>query len=412
MPRQADPHTGIQVMQTNVDTIAASLSQMGDMARIMPPSWDGAKDTLLAAGPNGEYFGKVLPGRGLYLAHDLKSLGIKRPIRNVYERSLLMRAVEAGDKYGQMRGRVFDAEKLAIQFLDLLSVITGRLVPACAITTYDGIISGRAGGKADDIVWVKDTFTTVANAWSSLYRATGLPVAGSYANIPGGAAKDRTDAGALSLGLTSPSAPDLKYLLTIGFGSSAQINMILLFDLLVAAGNILATINTSQTVNSAALTRYTTGAGVQAILEITTAIGTTASNLNMNSYTNQAGTAARSSPVQAMTVSAIAQRLAPAVSGPFLPLQSGDYGVKSVENIILSAAMTAGIMALNLYKPLAFLPGIAAVAYVERDSTVQIDGLTELVQTSGNVIGCLNAFVIPNSTVSGGVQGFFRTVAG
>jgi len=69
--------------------------------------------------------------------------------------------------------------------------------------------------------------------------------------------------------------------------------------------------------------------------------------------------------------------------------------------VTCSAAATAGVIALNLYKPLMFVPGIAANIYVMRDSTTNIDGLVELVQTSTPTLGCLNMYVLANTTSSG-----------
>lgn len=401
-------------MMTNVDRIASVLGQMGQIARHMPPSWDGARDTVLASSPDGRYFGKILPGRGLYLAHDLKALGIRRPIAHVYERSPLMRAVEAADRFSLMRslGHYFDAERFAVRFLDALNVFSARLVPALAIDSYDAIINNRGpNGKADDITITKSSFTTVANAWASCWQAGGLPTAGAYTAIPAGAAPTRATAGALSQGLTNPTAPDKKYLLTLGLIAAQQINMFILADLLVGAGAIDANLNTLQTINSTALTRYTSGVGVLMTFDVVTGLGATPSNLTVT-YTDQDGNGSASTGAIAMTASAIAQRLQPAGLGPYNQLAVGDYGVRSVQSCQLSAAMGAGVLALNLYKPLSMMPGISANAYIERDSTTQIDGLTELVTAAGAVLGALNLYVLPNTTSTGVITGFKRTVAG
>jgi hypothetical protein len=307
----------------NVDRIARTLVYGGRMARSMPPSWDGARDAPLCCGPEGQYVGKMLPGRGLYLGLDLKSLGITRPLPYVYERSPLMRAAEAIDTYGVLRGRVFDAERLAVRFLDGLRIVSGRLVPACAITTYDGIIAARAGGLGQDVVGIKGSITTVASAWSSLFRATGLPGVGTYSNIPGGAAPNRTNAGALSLGLSNPTGANKKYLLTLGVGLGNNTFWTMLVDLLVAAGNILATTAAAQTVNTTALTRYTDGAGVMITFEVTTLLSATAHNITVNSYTDQAGNAGHTSSAQTGINAGIVNRLAPTDFAPFVALGDG-----------------------------------------------------------------------------------------
>lgn len=379
--------------KSNCDDIAKKLIQTARIMRNMPPSWDGAKISHLVAGPQGQYIGKGLPGKGLYVDLDLKQIGITKQLPHVYERTPFRRILDRIDR--QMARRSLDPQ----------------WTERGAITTYDGIIAARAGGKAIDLSIGKASITTATNTWSSLMRVTGQPDVGTYANIPAGAAHDRASQGAWSQGLSNPSNPDKAYLLTWGYTSAAAVSMLMLVDLLVAAGNILATINTSQTVNSAALTRYTSGSGVMMIFEVTTAHGATAQNLTVT-YTNQAGTGSRSTGAQASTASVIAQRLNPTNIGPYMNLQIGDYGIQSVQSAIYSAANTGGVDALNLYFPLMFVPGVAANMYMERDSTIQVDGLTELVLTAGGALGYLVGYILAGGASSGILTGFMRTVQG
>lgn len=379
------------------DNLAGWLAKTAQMARSMPPSWDGAGITHLVASPDGDYCGKILPGRGLFIPHELRELGIRRPIPGVYPRSPVRKLIEklGGD------------ERAAIRVFDNLYRVEGG-----AIATYDGIIAARGGGKAFDIVISKASITTVANAYSSIIRATGVPGAYSYQAIPGGEAPDRSKAGAWSTGLADPGGSDLKYLLTVGFTAAQQLNMIILIDLLVAAGSILATVNTAQTVNSTALTRYVSGAGVLMTFEVTTQLSNTAHTMTVNKYTGNVNGANQTTGAQTGTAAAIVDRLVPVGLGPFMQLAAGDYGVLSVEEYTNSVALAAGVFGLNLYFPLAFIPGLAANAYVERDSTVQIDGLAELVQTAGGVLGFLGAYVLPNTTSTGINSWFLRTCDG
>lgn len=402
----------LRAQTPDVDQIARQLGYLGRLGRSMPPAWDAARVSVPVCGPQGEWIGRVLPGRGLYVDFDLsRTIGTRRPIPYVFERTPVMKLQDAFRRLGSEAW----AERRAIASVALvgLAACFPKLLPGVlygVVTQYDGIISAR--GAANDIALSKTSITTVASVYSSLYRAGGFPVAGTYTNIPGGAAHSRASTGAWSLGLKNPTAPNKKYLLTLGYTSSSNLNMLMLIDLLVAAGNINANATGNQTINSAALTRYTDGAGVLMTFEITTALGATPSNLTVNSYTNQAGTAARSTSAIAMTPSGIVQRLEPAALGPFMELQSGDYGVRSVETLAFSAAMGAGVVALNLYFPLAFIPGLGANVYLERDSTIQIDGLTELVQTSGGVLGCLAGYILANGTSSGVLTAFMRTAEG
>lgn len=398
----------------DVDTIAREIGRTAQLARHMPPAWDGAKVAHGFTGAQGENLGRVLPGRGVALASDLKSLGITKPIPYVFEQSLAMRTIEA------CGGR----ERLAISLSALLlSAKLGALgmadavlgLPAFvgAITNYDGIINARANGKHEDVISFVATQASVALAWHSLVRTTNKQPAGTFAPaaIPGGTAVNRSTVGALFPHLSNPSGSDKKYLLTVGYSSGTTLNQILLVDKLVAASGVSGNVNTAQTTDTTSLTRYTDGAGVLATMEVTTALGATASNVTL-SYTNQDGTSGRTSPSVAMTTSAITGRLVPVETGPFMRLSNGDFGVRSVQSVTLSAAMGAGVLNLYLYKPLHWLPGIATNIYVERDSTVQIDGLTELVRGSDSQLGMLSYFVMPNGTTTGNVSMFLRTVAG
>jgi|SRR5207302_7437299 len=380
--------------QTDIDKVARTLIQMGSMGRSMPPSWDGAKCKTLVGGPGMENIGYLLPGRGLYLDTDLKSLGIKGRLPNVYERSKLLRLIEIFDRMASD----LDSEVGAIQ-------------------TYDSIINARASGQFNDVPWQKGNITSVANQWFSVLRATGQPPAIVFnsATPPTNAATDRATTGALSQGLSNPSGSNRKYLLTFGFGSAATVNFLLLLDMHVQGGSFRLTVTTAETIASpvTVVRQYGTGglgSGNCISFVETTASSATAHNLTVN-YTNQAGGATNvvfAAPATAGTIDGI---YPVGLINWFIPLASGDFGVRSVSATTSNTALAAGIIALVLHYPLMLIPGVTNNVYVERDSTVQIDALTELANSS-QVIGCLGMFVFANGTSTGANTGFFRTCEG
>lgn len=140
-------------------------------------------------------------------------------------------------------------------------------------------------------------------------------------------------------------------------GGYVQSNMadtgVVLIDRLSHQGGLSGTVTTTQTTNlpTAALTRYTSGVGVQAALEIYTALGSTDAVWTVV-YTNQAGTGSRS-------VSFILG-FTPSLSSFIpIPLQGTDSGVKSVESVTLTPSTgTAGNFGVTLYKPLAWMPAV------------------------------------------------------
>lgn len=122
-------------------------------------------------------------------------------------------------------------------------------------------------------------------------------------------------------------------------------------DRLSHQGGLDATVTTAQTTNlpTAALTRYTTGAGVMAALEIYTQIGASGTTAAC-SYTNQAGTAGRTSPL----IPNFGNTNFREINHFFvLPFQQGDSGVRSVESVTVTATTgTAGAFGVTLFKPL------------------------------------------------------------
>lgn len=372
----------------DVDALALNLVEWANIAASTPPAYLGAGITeplVLPKIPIGSssnpVLGRMMDGKGLMLNCDLKDLGIKKSLPKVYERTLARRIF---DKLGDERG---------------------------TITTYDGIVNARGSGNYMDTMWSKSSTTTTAVSWASLYRTSGMPAAGTYTAIPTGASLNNTNTSSLLLGVPNPSGSNVAYLASVGSIAAQQINMYQFVDLLVACGSISLTSASAQTVSSAALTRYTTGAGVYITLEVTTAAGSTAQNATV-SYTNQATTSGKSTGAQGMAASAIVQRLVPTTGNPWMPLASGDYGVQAVASITMSAANSAGAVALNIAKPLMFMPGLVSNTYGERDTSIELSTLIPLAQESGGSLGCLVLYILPNTTSTGILSPVVRTIWG
>jgi hypothetical protein len=127
---------------------------------------------------------------------------------------------------------------------------------------------------------------------------------------------------------------------------------LMLIDRLSHMGGLSATTTTAQNVNTAALTRYTLGAGVMMGVEIYTQIGTTATTLTA-SYTDQDNNSGITSPV--ITFGGTSYREVNTLL--VLPLAEGDTGVRSVQTVTVAATTgTAGNFGVTLFKPLALIP--------------------------------------------------------
>jgi hypothetical protein len=279
-----------------------------------------------------------------------------------------------------------------------------------AIISYDGIIRSRAGGKAEDLLLGKTTSITPAAAayWFSLLKCAGVPPAMAPAGVPGGAIMNRASVGAFPI--SNPTGSDKKYLLTFGASvpSVTGFSALMLVDILWMAGAVTVAASPI-TVNSPALTRYTNGLGNRITIAIDGALGAVAINPTVT-YKNEASVQHAGTQI-AIPASAAIRRLFPA-DVAMMTLASGDLGVTTVDSIAL-AGTTTGTIDIIIYHPIMIIPLVAVNTFIERDSTIQIDGLTELIYGSDSQCPCLGVFALSGGSSACATETMFiRTVAG
>lgn len=155
----------------------------------------------------------------------------------------------------------------------------------------------------------------------------------------------------------------VKQLLNASVVSAAATSAPSFFQLVDIIGFIpvsTVTLTTAQTIlGSQTYPRYANGKGVQAFIVPVVVMGAGTPTLQL-SYTNPASTAGRLTPVApslpiANTAAPVGQILYSGTGvgkyGPFMPLQSGDNGILSIQTIQQSATMTSGVYCIVLCKP-------------------------------------------------------------
>ena len=154
--------------------------------------------------------------------------------------------------------------------------------------------------------------------------------------------------------------------------------------------------------NTVGLTRYADGKGVQ-LMPVVVA-GHTGGQTFTVKYTNQDGVSGRVTPAVTMSTQIVngtilhSQRAGgPYVNnGPFLPLQQGDTGVRSVESVTIGGIGDVGLFALVLVKPLATFSLFGA------DSATEVDYLTDMASMPQIMDDAyLGLIVMPNATLAG-----------
>jgi hypothetical protein len=287
------------------------------------------------------------------------------------------------------------------------------------IITTSGVTAGQiqiqlGGGTAGTAITTNTTTTqaVVAGATQDISIVASSTFAGSVDNfivIAGGtngqsprfARYDATMQGCIWPGdLISGTAT--KHLLTMSAqtaGSSTVPITLLLVDLLGCYARIDGNTASAITLaNTLTLPRYTSGTGVMAYSVVAPATtGANAHNCLMT-YTNQANVGSRALPqTVASTVSAVNSHIyhsgtAANNIGPFLPLQAGDTGIRSVQTWQQSAANGTASTFTNLVlaKPIMELQLTTQFLLSERDMLNQFPSLPLIQEADATRNACLS----------------------
>lgn len=257
-----------------------------------------------------------------------------------------------------------------------------------AILTSDNLYAALAAAQRRQVM--KASVTAVAGRTMSLWTAAGFPSAGFAPGTAGLTIPNSASLGAIPF--TNPTGGKSSYLAAaLGFSSTIA-GTLIVYDRIAHSSALSGIVTGAQAVGGSALTRGGDDIGTQLFLECYSALGATASNVTC-SYTNQDGTAGRTTVSQAMIASLPANTLVP------LTLQSGDTGVEAVASVTLSASTgTAGNFGVTLMRELARIPIILANLPVSMDAI----GLAMPVIPDD---ACLALAFVSSTTSTGQVQG-------
>lgn len=250
------------------------------------------------------------------------------------------------------------------------------------------------------------TQTTNIGIWFDLSMSPGNPVPNYYIGSPNVFVplKQSTDGGLRHGGNVSPAKKFLRKL-SVQCATVTPLPMTLkLLDYVGFYGFIDESVLDEQSLdNTTPLPRHTDGAGLQ-IMPVVVA-GHTGLQPFTVSYTNQDGVAGRVTTSVTMTntqtvngtILHSAQTGASFVNnGPFLPLQNGDTGVRSIESVTIGGVGDVGLFALVLVKPLASIGLYEITAASETDYLVDTSTLPVIADDA-----YLNFIALPSSTLSG-----------
>lgn len=246
------------------------------------------------------------------------------------------------------------------------------------------------------------SIATTARTWADLSMATGNPKPNYYVGAELTATALNSNNGIYHGQAVSPQTKVLKEIMIQSPTAAAAPAAYMLLDYILFYPLIDMDVTDPQDLdNTTTLPRYSTGQGVQAMLVATNPyVGGATYTI---SYTNQAGVSGRTSIA---SVSNTTTNIATLISGssavansvgPFIPLQAGDSGIRSVQSITFSSS-NGGLAALVLVKPLANIYLRETTAPHERNYLFDIPSLP-VIQDGAY----LNFIVNPSASLAAGV---------
>lgn len=269
-------------------------------------------------------------------------------------------------------------------------------------------------GRVREYQWVKTpSQTTTAGLWFDLALSPGNPPAKFYFDAPPLIAKQITqsaDGGIFHGSAVTPYSKYLRRTITLSPSVTPLPMRMILLDYLLYYPTIDDSVTDPQAMdNTVTLSRYPTGEGVQMIaVSLAGRVGGASFTV---SYTNSEGIAGRTSDIIFQNSSAaIGTILYNGINNkisamPFIGLQSGDRGVRSIESVTMLTP-DVGLFALVLVKP------IGTTLIKELGSPVEIDYFihkNEMPRIYDNAF--LNYICLPNGSLSAiSIQGDLKVI--
>jgi len=247
---------------------------------------------------------------------------------------------------------------------------------------------------------------TTARNWCDLSMASGNPVPNYYASSPLEAATFEYEKGLWHGTAVAPAQKHLRNLVIMTSTANAVPSYWHLLDYLLFYPfiDMDAVGETQEMVNTVTLPRYATGEGVRMMaVNVAPSVG---GGQFFVTYTNQAGVSGRVTPTQFCTAATNIATLTATTQSeggfqPFIPMQEGDTGVRSVESVTFTVA-NGGLMALVLVKP------IRSITIRDVNAPTEKEGVREIPDTPRihdgaylNLIGMTTTGSIASGLIAG-----------
>lgn len=255
------------------------------------------------------------------------------------------------------------------------------------VNSIKQVIDAETDGASRRYMWRKvPSQVTTAGYWFDLSLSPGNPVPKYWFDATPLVAKSisqSTDGGLWHGPNTSPQQQFLRMTTAMSSSATGLPLPLVLCDYLMYYPSIDDSLLDEQLLdNTVTLPRYTDGKGVQVIA--VTVAGRTGGQSFYFTYTNSDGVSGRvSQTVTQNAISAIGTITTSSLStlsqsgNPFIGLQSGDSGVRSIESVTM-LGVDVGLFSLILVKPLASTMIREQTAPVEKDYLIESSDIPKI----------------------------------
>lgn len=269
------------------------------------------------------------------------------------------------------------------------------------------VVDAELAGQVKYTFWRKaPAVVTVAGAWFDYSMAPGNPAPQYYAAAPlvAQTMSRSGDGGIQHGGNVSPSAKYLRKITAMAVTAAGVPQRLYLLDYLMFYPFVdMGTPDEQSMDNTQTLPRYTDGDGVKLMAVLVAPHGLVGDTFFVT-YTNQDGTAGRVTPLHTMTTAVTVngtilttQTAGAGRFGPFMALQQGDTGIRSVEAVQCTNGTDVGLFTLVLVRPLAEMTVREITAPVEKDFALEAGMKLPVIEDDAylNFISC------PNGSITG-----------
>lgn len=271
-----------------------------------------------------------------------------------------------------------------------------------AILRVTDVVDAELEGRVRQYAYRKSpSQTTTAGLWFDLSMSPGNPPPKYWFDAAPSVAKaayQSTDGGIFHGADVSPSEKYLRSVMGMTATATALPLTMILCDYCLYYPSIDEGTTDEQFLdNTVAIPRYRSGAGVQ-IVPITVGTRTAAAQFYVT-YTNSDGVSGRISQTVTLNTAVVgtvagSAQVTQASCNPFIGLQLGDSGVRSIDSVVMLTA-TDGLFSLVLVKPLAYTMIRGIDAPVEKDFLLAQEQLPKIFDNA-----YLNFLVLPQSTLA------------